>query len=150
MEGSSKRCSSSGCPSLRYQGGLCKAHWRRATGEKTGPVKHYVRNQGNRCSLVCDKPAHILGLCKRHYRRKREGREDWSAPLAMRAENHALAMGRVRVRRKYAEFYRELSSGLGMTLNALATYLLEEYAQTRLNEKFEDDEPLTRDQSKRK
>lgn len=144
------KCTSKGCPSGAWAKGLCKAHHRRATGEKAGPVRHYVRNKGNACRLVCDRPAHVDGLCKRHYRRRCEGLENWHAPLMARAGNGSLAMGRVRVRHKYAGFYLELSEGLGMTLNALATFLLEEYAQTRLNEQIDDTEELTTEKWRRR
>lgn len=145
-----KKCSSQGCPSNVWLKGLCKAHHRRATGELSGPVKHYVKNKGNMCRLVCDRPAHILGLCKRHYRRMDAGLADWATPLLPRSPNFSLSMGPVRVRRKYAEFYLALAEGMGMSLRALATYLLEEYAQNRLNEQVDDDEPLTRNTAKRR
>ncbi len=143
-------CVYKGCPSGSWSRGLCKAHYRRATGELAGPVKHYTRNKGHLCRLVCDRPAHVDGLCKRHYRRRCEGLENWHAPLVMRASNGSLAMGRVRVRRKYADFYLALSEGMGMTLNALATFLLEEYAQTRLNEQTDDTEQLTTEKWRRR
>lgn len=143
-------CKAPGCPSKAWNRGLCKAHLRRATGEKQGPVKHYARNKGHLCRLVCDRPAHTLGLCKRHYRRKQEGLDNWHAPLLHRAVNGSLPLGRVRVRHKYADFYRMLAEGLGMTLNALATYLLEEYAQNRLNEQAEAEEELTAETWRRK
>lgn len=143
-------CLTKGCPSRAWAKGLCKAHHRRATGEATGPVRHYARNKGNACRLVCDRPAHVDGLCKRHYRRRCEGLQDWHAPLMDRASNHSLAMGRVRVRQKYSAFFQLLSQGLGMTLNALATYLLEEYAQNRLNEQAEAEEELTVETWRRK
>lgn len=143
-------CKHIGCPSQVYARGLCKSHLRRVTGELTGPVKHYARNKGHLCRLVCDRPAHVGGLCKRHYRRKCEGLDNWHAPLLSRATNGSLPLGRVRVREKYAEFYRLLAEGLGMTLNALATYLLEEYAQSRLNEQVDDEGELTTEKWRRK
>lgn len=142
-------CSESGCPSQRYVKGLCKAHWRRLTGELQGPVKHYNRNHGASCRLVCDRPAHSLGLCKRHYRRYHAGLENWYAPLMDRSENGSIYMGHIKVRARFAAFFQETSEARGLTLRQLAKLILEEYAQERITA-VEDRKMLTRDTRKRR
>ena len=129
------KCKEKGCPSLRHCKGLCKAHYRRLTGELSGPVKHYTRNRGAMCRLVCDKPAYALGLCKAHYHRHRNGTSDWYGPLAHRRPDKGLPFGRVWISPKYAALFERIAQDRGMTLNRLATNILESYARSRLSEK---------------
>jgi len=131
------KCSEPDCPSQRYCKGLCKAHYRRLIGELSAPVKHYIRNKGAACRLVCDKPAYAKGLCKAHYHRLLSGKAEWYGQLRTRIPVGALPVGRVWVRSKYAEFFRKLAEARGMTLNQLACDLLEEYAKARLAGRLE-------------
>jgi hypothetical protein len=132
------KCSEPDCPSQRYCKGLCKAHYRRLIGELSSPVKHYARNKGAACRLACDKPAYARSLCKAHYHRLLSGKADWYGKLRTRIPAGALAMGRVWVRGKYADMFCKLAEARGMTLNELASNLLEEYAQARLAGRLDD------------